>query len=253
MSSKTISNGTLGLRFMQNAQRLKQQAQVEAEQAKTKDDAGWSVAQSVRDAWGAQPQERVSYEASYLPFLFSTDREAAGPSTSSTQGAASALRGRRTFDKRGREVERTEPLTIFWKPEPEKEEGAGKEMSVGDSAGTQRRPKTISGFGTPLVTSSTKKDAKGKTRTKTAQMLIRETPLALDAPAAPVGEHQAGSQTHREGFAKPVGVDEPIARAGRTRTSSGKKRAREHEDADPAEPKGTKRNKSGKRDMAKDD
>ncbi len=42
----------MSLRFMQNAQRAKLQAQVEAEQAKVKDDAEWSVSQEVRDAWG---------------------------------------------------------------------------------------------------------------------------------------------------------------------------------------------------------
>ena len=34
--SKKLSNGLMGLRFMQNAQRAKQQAQVELEQAKVK-------------------------------------------------------------------------------------------------------------------------------------------------------------------------------------------------------------------------
>ena len=43
MTSKTLSNGTLSLRFMQNAHRAKLQAQVELEQAKIKDDAEWSV------------------------------------------------------------------------------------------------------------------------------------------------------------------------------------------------------------------
>ena len=37
---------------MQNAQRAKQQAQVEAEQAKIKDEAEWSVPQAWKDAWG---------------------------------------------------------------------------------------------------------------------------------------------------------------------------------------------------------
>lgn len=50
--SKTLSNGTLSLRFMQNAQRAKQQAQVELEQAKIKDDAEWEMPQEVKDAWG---------------------------------------------------------------------------------------------------------------------------------------------------------------------------------------------------------
>ena len=52
MTSKTLSNGTLSLRFMQNAHRAKLQAQVELEQAKIKDDAEWSVSQEIRDAWG---------------------------------------------------------------------------------------------------------------------------------------------------------------------------------------------------------
>ena len=52
MSAKMLSNGTLSLRFMQNAQRAKMQAQVEAEQAKIKDDAEWEVSQEVKDAWG---------------------------------------------------------------------------------------------------------------------------------------------------------------------------------------------------------
>ena len=50
--SKTLSNGTLGLRFMQNAQRAKQEAQVKLEQAKIKDEAEWEVSQDIKDAWG---------------------------------------------------------------------------------------------------------------------------------------------------------------------------------------------------------
>ena len=42
----------MGLRFMQNAQRAKQQAQVELEQAKVKDEAEWEVSQEVKEAWG---------------------------------------------------------------------------------------------------------------------------------------------------------------------------------------------------------
>ena len=37
---------------MQNAQRAKQQAQVEAEQAKVKDEAEWEVSQEVKEQWG---------------------------------------------------------------------------------------------------------------------------------------------------------------------------------------------------------
>ena len=50
--SKTLSNGTLSLRFMQNAQRAKRQAEIDLEQAKSKDEAEWEVSQEIKDAWG---------------------------------------------------------------------------------------------------------------------------------------------------------------------------------------------------------
>jgi len=51
MSGKTISTSTLGLRFMQNAQRAKQLKEVEIEKADVEDDGHWEVSQEVRDAW----------------------------------------------------------------------------------------------------------------------------------------------------------------------------------------------------------
>jgi len=52
MSSKTLSTGTLSLRFMQNASRAKNQPQVEAEKAEVKDDGEWEVSKEVKEAWG---------------------------------------------------------------------------------------------------------------------------------------------------------------------------------------------------------
>jgi hypothetical protein len=49
---KTLSNGTLSLRFMQKAQRTQQQQRVELERAVVKDEAEWEVAPEVRKAWG---------------------------------------------------------------------------------------------------------------------------------------------------------------------------------------------------------
>ena len=49
--SKTLSNGTLSLRFMQNAQRAKDSSEVKPVQASFVDDAEWYVPQNVRDAW----------------------------------------------------------------------------------------------------------------------------------------------------------------------------------------------------------
>ena len=52
MSGKTLSNGTLSLRFMQNASRVKQMKEVELERAELADDGRWEVNQAVKDSWG---------------------------------------------------------------------------------------------------------------------------------------------------------------------------------------------------------
>lgn len=46
---------------MQNAQRAKQQAQVELEQAKIKDEAEWEVSQEVKEAWGIGSSSSTRY------------------------------------------------------------------------------------------------------------------------------------------------------------------------------------------------
>jgi len=51
--SKTLSNGTLSLRFMQNAQRAKNHSEVKPDQATLVDDAEWHVPQNVRNAWSS--------------------------------------------------------------------------------------------------------------------------------------------------------------------------------------------------------
>ena len=47
-----LSNSILSLKFMQNAQRAKQQKEVEIERAKVKDEAEWEVPKEVREGWG---------------------------------------------------------------------------------------------------------------------------------------------------------------------------------------------------------
>ena len=53
---KSLSNGTLGLRFMQNALRAKQQEAVEAERAKIQNEAEWEIPKEIRDAWSSTQQ-----------------------------------------------------------------------------------------------------------------------------------------------------------------------------------------------------
>ena len=87
-----------------------------------------------------------------------------------------------------------------------------------------KRPTSISGFKAP----STLKDGK-KTRTKTAQMLIRED-VSVRPPASmqtldPVVKREVKRE---EGFIKPEGVDEPIRTARRAPTE-GRKRERDQD------------------------
>lgn len=56
-SGKKVSNATLGLRFMQNALRAKQQEQLDLEQAKVKDEAEWEIDPKVRETWGGKKEQ----------------------------------------------------------------------------------------------------------------------------------------------------------------------------------------------------
>ena len=57
--SRALSNGTLSLRFMQNALRAKQQGLSDLERAKVKDEAEWEVSKEIREAWGLASSSKV--------------------------------------------------------------------------------------------------------------------------------------------------------------------------------------------------
>ncbi|KAI0651149.1 hypothetical protein C8Q79DRAFT_996697 [Trametes meyenii] len=238
MAGKTLSNGTMSLRFMQNAQRAKLQAQVELEQAKIKDDAEWSVSQEVRDAWGigeaassrygkisswetgnrtfvCDSGSEVVHEASYVPFIFQSDVGEASSSSSRSEERP-RIRGRRTFNARGVEVVQEEKA-----PEQQAIETAPDTPDEKPRSKFEKRLTSISGFRAPI---STQKDGK-KSRTKTAQMLIREDvsvrpPASMHPPPVPV--------KLEEGFLKPAGVDEPV-RTARKAPPEGRKRERDQD------------------------
>ncbi|KAJ2988791.1 hypothetical protein NUW54_g9002 [Trametes sanguinea] len=219
MAGKTLSNGTMSLRFMQNAQRAKLQAQVELEQAKIKDDAEWSVSQEIRDAWGigqsgrsSSSSNNVVHEASYVPFIFQSDSGEPSSSVAEEEGVP-RVRGRRTFNAKGEEVI----------PEDKPEEPLPESRDEKPRSKYEKRPTSISGFTTPI---STQRDGK-KSRTKTAQMLIHEDvgvrpPASVQPPSAKVKPE--------EGFLKPAGVDEP-ARTARKAPTEARKRERDQESA----------------------
>jgi len=101
----SLSNGTLSLKFMQRAGTSKK---VEADIKALTDDSEWHAPKEVREALGLQTtisaggssQPAITYESSYLPFLFpSFEQSAESPTT---------ITGRRKFKKHGEEVSVTE-------------------------------------------------------------------------------------------------------------------------------------------------
>ncbi|KAI0697796.1 hypothetical protein BC835DRAFT_737392 [Cytidiella melzeri] len=234
--SKGLSNGTLSLRFMQNAHRAKQQAQVELEQAKVKDEAEWEVSQEIKDAWGITGSSTSSdsesrslsgtttttYEASYIPFIMSCV-------VGEEEDGVGAVRpkGRRTFDGSGREV-KNELVSLCYKDTCffflrlvfRLEEGSvqGEPADAVDT-GPPKRITSISGFhqtpfaarhkkekeslGLGLGPGDKSKEESQESSAKTAQQLIRED----------VTQRIPGLRSSREsgGFVRPVGVDGPSA------------------------------------------
>ncbi|KAG6853843.1 hypothetical protein C0991_000837 [Blastosporella zonata] len=198
-STKTISRGTLGLRFMQNAQRAKQLKEVEAERAPVNEDE-WRVDPKIRDVWGpsssSSNSQTISYESSYLPFLFS-DEESTSLSAQNVQNP----KGRRVFNKHGVEE------IAEKQPEPAVTETPPDEKWL-----VHPRPKTISGgpgglFGFPDQQPSKPNNAKTAKETiydntgvgkdlRASKQQVSNLISTPTPPAKPV-------------FLKPAGVDEP--------------------------------------------
>ncbi|KAJ7493501.1 hypothetical protein FB451DRAFT_444820 [Mycena latifolia] len=191
MAAKTLSTSTLSLKFMQNAHRAKNLAEVQLEKAEVKDDGEWEVAKEIRDAWGPETTQSVSYEASYLPFLFADD------------APTPAAKGRRAF-KRGREV--VDEYQAVAPPPP-----TPPAMSTSKPAGRLKSiSSTLSGRQTPRK-ASPNKGPKGKTARQAIydsagvgadlrQNKNNSTPLSGPVPPPPPPPNV---------FLKPAGVDEP--------------------------------------------
>ncbi|KAG6833414.1 hypothetical protein H0H87_007399 [Tephrocybe sp. NHM501043] len=195
-TAKTISNGTLGLRFMQNALRAKQLKEVEAERAPVKDDAEWEVDRKVRDAWGpssSSNSQTIAYETSYLPFLFSPEA-----SNSSSETGIQKPKGRRVFNKHGVEETEQEP-----EPTPAPTPDEQKRSKV------HPRPKSISGgpgglFGFPNQQPSKPKNAK-----TAKQSIYDNTGVGEDLRNASKEKPSIPTPPAKPTFLKPSGVDEP--------------------------------------------
>ncbi|KAJ7896943.1 hypothetical protein B0H13DRAFT_2275928 [Mycena leptocephala] len=234
MAAKTLSTSTLSLKFMQNAHRAKNLAEVQLERAEVKDDGEWEVAKEIRDAWGPETTQvqSVSYEASYLPFLFTSD-------TSDLDATPAAnLKGRRAF-KRGREVaDEYQPVDPASPATAAKAPAASTFKSAG-------KPKQISSLSGRTGNSNSNSKKACRLRRK-ARRPARQFTIALPPPP--------------NVFLKPAGVDEPAestksaSTAGNTPTPSSDsaerkpkgKRERE-QTADSAEGESSKKRKRRRR------
>ncbi|KZP33210.1 hypothetical protein FIBSPDRAFT_374985 [Athelia psychrophila] len=214
-ANKALSTSTLSLKFMQNAHRAKQLAQVELEQAKVKDEAEWEVAKEVREGWGGASGsgsgKSVVYEASYMPFLFDRDGDVANDDDE----ADVKPKGRRTFGKHGQEVE--EVTTV---PTTEPAQAAGPRDS-----GEPRRLTSISGSGSSSAPAKTRDLRKPllqqqhRDPEKAAKNIIRDisgvgvdlrTARARAAPTPIPPKPVPAQPAALEGmFMKPAGVDMP--------------------------------------------
>ncbi|KDQ16096.1 hypothetical protein BOTBODRAFT_65028 [Botryobasidium botryosum FD-172 SS1] len=106
----SLSNGTLSLKFMQRAGAA---SKVEADKKALKDDSEWHAPDAIRQALGLRTgadsggssQPAITYEPSYLPFLFpSYLGQSSNAGSTSTSNPPSNISGRRKFKKNGEEV-----------------------------------------------------------------------------------------------------------------------------------------------------
>ncbi|KAK7055561.1 hypothetical protein R3P38DRAFT_2847823 [Favolaschia claudopus] len=235
MSTKTLSTSTLSLKFMQNAHRAKNLAEVQLDKADVKDDGEWEVAKEIRDAWGPETTQSVTYEASYIPFLFTSSKEGdASPSIN--------LKGRRTF-KRGREVaEEAEATSAPATPVTEAKPSTSK---------LHGKARQISSLNGRTSGADSKKSSKGASSTKSARQAIHDNSgVGADLRTQRKGgvkiESDDDNRTETNVpppnvFLKPAGVDEP-AQSSKSALSSSLA-SREAQNPSQRNSKGSKRDR----------
>ncbi|KAF8841675.1 hypothetical protein BDN67DRAFT_901031 [Paxillus ammoniavirescens] len=211
MVEKTLSSGTLNLKFMQNARRTQQLLQVEPEQAYVKDDAEWEVSAETREAWGlsayrGEKAGSVTYETSYLPFLFPSlhDTHVAAEASSLSPPNAMRPRGRRAFNKRGEEITQQASSSTIDAAPPE------NTASLNSEAGEHTkkiRLYSISAAGKSAVTArQAKKSSKDPCRDAKA-IIFDTTGVGIDLrQSSKPGIVPAPSSST---FMRPAGVDAP--------------------------------------------
>lgn len=218
---------------------------MEIEQAHVKDDAEWEVSEEVRRAWGVvhggdEDRKRVTYEQSYLPFLFPSLSDGENERVRGHEGRLHAgmkvdigdddgeewddgdetrhmgsqntvslrPRGRRTFGKHGREVAQVTPTADETSSVLTNTDATTADTSTA-SPRKLGRLKSISSFGKP------QSSKKGRETTSDEGMEIEKRERDPSKTAKNVIRDISGVGTdlraqRPSGFMKPKGVDAPV-------------------------------------------
>ncbi|KDQ23986.1 hypothetical protein PLEOSDRAFT_1114188 [Pleurotus ostreatus PC15] len=205
---KGLSKGTLSLRFMQNSQRTSK-SQVELDKAEVKDDGEWEVGQDVRETWGVGQSEsgpQITYEASYLPFVFRSQSPPNAENTKTELGTEADVvlpKGRRRF-KLGLEVQSDQD-----KPRA----GETSQPSQTNSQAKLTRLKSISGSSAAHGKAPKSPKASATTGKTTKQGIFDTSGTGTDLRARNIAYPTRGKQegtTAPPGFMRPIGVDAPM-------------------------------------------
>ncbi|KAH8822660.1 hypothetical protein DL96DRAFT_1714111 [Flagelloscypha sp. PMI_526] len=249
MSSKQLSNGTLSLKFMQNAQRANDLPIADLERAQVIQDGQWEIPRNIQDSWNtSQPSSTTNaiHEPSYIPFLFSSEQTSSSITPAAFQ---SSVKGRRSYAK-GREVE-PEAKTSLPSPAQQK-----PEYSPSSSVREGKKPVRLKSLSDVARAPS---QGLKRSQSKASKDVLHQNPVSNGGMSARALIHQNPITSSVPGtFLKPVGVD-AIRTSERTRSSvdpvafasSSKKRSPESNDLEP--PKKRKKSKKGKAEVTTTD
>ncbi|KIO29223.1 hypothetical protein M407DRAFT_242691 [Tulasnella calospora MUT 4182] len=221
MPPKTLSNGTLALKFMQKAALKTQNGDapvVQLHQAKVVDEAEWDVGKEVRQAWGlassgdktAGPSGSSStgiiYETSYLPFLYGQVEDDVTDDDEEDEVSQSLLS---TTSRPGRwsNLKVEEPKA---KTEPQVKDEDAADKPTEDLEHSPSALNSPSSSGDPPLSSSKKKDKRKL-----------EDEDDIEQPVLSTSSSGRLSQVHATtGFLRPAGVDAPSGSAPKAHEAS---------------------------------
>ncbi|KAG9019872.1 hypothetical protein FRB90_000002 [Tulasnella sp. 427] len=239
MPPKTLSNGTMALKFMQKAA-LKAQngeaAVVQLHQAKVVDEAEWDVGKEVRQAWGLTSGDEKSagpsgsnssasivYEASYLPFMYGQVDDDLADDDEESEVSHNLLAT--TTSRPGRWSNLTkveEPKSKSEQVDPERkhteDEDAPEDLKDLEPPSPSRNPPPA--YSGDSRTTSSRKKGKRKFEEEKEE---HEDSSALDSSSA---------KASASGFLRPAGVDAPATSAPiRSEATAPKKKKKKRQDS----------------------